>query len=247
MARDFSSAEHQHAPIGRDPTAGSALLGRAAVVIWNDVAPEGRTRFYDWHDKEHMPERLALPGFRRGRRFRKPGHSPEWLTIYEADDVSALVSPEYVARLNAPTPATAETLKYFRNTARAVCTVAQSVGSSTGGHVLAMRLAVDAERARAMRAYLEEQAFPRVMARTGILACHLFAADRSASYVNTAESSTREFDVPAWVLLCEASQADAATHARTVIEHDRFSELGIRVRDDFAVYALEICRLPDGA
>jgi len=250
MTRDFSSGDRQpaHAPGNEpNPSSGSALLGRAAVVIWNDVAPEGRTRFYDWHDKEHMPERLALPGFRRGRRFRKPDHSPEWLTIYEADDVSALVSPEYIARLNAPTSVTAETLKYFRNTSRAVCTVAHSVGSSTGGHVLAMRLAVDAARAHAMCSYLKEHAFPRVMARTGILACHLFAADTSASYVNTAESSTREFDVPAWVLLCEASAADAATDAWRVIEHDRFSELGIRVREDFAVYALEICRLPDGA
>jgi hypothetical protein len=94
-----------------------------------------------------------------------------------------------------------------------------------------------------MCGYLQEQAFPRVMARTGVVACHLFGADRSASYLPTAESSTREFDVPAWVLLCEASVANAAIDARKIIDDGRFSALGIRVRDDFAVYALEICRL----
>src|SRR5690348_577522 len=83
-----------------------ALMGRAAVLIWNDVAPEGRVQFYEWHDREHMPERLSLPGFLRGRRYARAGHSPEWLTIYEAVDVSALVSPAYLARLNAPTVAT---------------------------------------------------------------------------------------------------------------------------------------------
>jgi hypothetical protein len=117
-----------------------ALLGAGAVVIWNDVKPEGREAFYAWHDKEHMVERLALPGFLRGRRYRKAGHSPEWLTLYEANDLDALCSPEYLARLNAPTPQTTATLVHFANTSRAVCRIGQSVGMSSGGYVLALRL-----------------------------------------------------------------------------------------------------------
>ena len=219
-----------------------ALLGNAAVLIWNDVAPEGRTQFYEWHDKEHVPERLALPGFRRGRRLRKAGHTPEWLTIYEADDLSALVSPEYLARLNAPTSGTTATLKHFRNTSRAVCRVAHSIGSSTGGHLLAMRLAVDAQRGESMGGHLRDTVFPRLMDRPGVVACHLFAADTRASYVNTAESSTRQFDVPPWVLLCEASTGEAATESGDALNAE-FARLDVEVREDFAVYALEICRL----
>jgi hypothetical protein len=191
-----------------------------------------------------MPERLGLPGFRRGRRFSKPGHSPEWLTMYEAADVSALVSREYLARLNAPTPATVSTLAHFRNTSRAVCRIVHSLGSSSGGYVLAMRLKVADARGEAMSRHLAEKAFPRAMTCTGVIACHLYAADPSASYVNTAESSTRAFDVPAWVLLCEASRPAAAEQARAVIEGDEFGRLGVEVRSDAAVYALEICALP---
>lgn len=222
---------------------GSALLGDAAVLIWNDVAPEGREAFYAWHDKEHIPERLALPGFRRGRRFVNGEHSPQWLTIYEAIDLGALVSPEYLARLNAPTPATVATLQHFRNTSRAVCRVAHSVGAGTGSHVLAMRLTIDASRSDAMCRYLEEDAFPRAMSRNGIVACHLLASDTPASYLNTAESSTRAFDVPAWVLLCEASTAAAADEARDDIAGTEFERLDVEIRSDDAVYALEICRL----
>ena len=93
----------QRASAHRQPT---ALLGQAAVVIFNNVAPEGREEFYRWHDGEHIPERLSIPGFRRGRRFGRRGHSPEWLTLYEADDLATLTSPAYLERLNAPTPAT---------------------------------------------------------------------------------------------------------------------------------------------
>ncbi len=187
-----------------------ALLGHGAVLVWNDVANEGRQQFYEWHDKEHMPERLSLPGFRRGRRFAKPGHSPEWLTMYEADDLSVVTSPEYLARLNAPTPGTVDALRYFLNTSRAVCRVVHSIGSSTGGHVLAMRVSVPGDRSEAMCRYLCADAFPRVILLTGIVACHLLAADQSASFINTAESSTRQFDVPSWILLCEATNPGAA-------------------------------------
>ena len=182
----------------------TALLGRGAVLVWNDIAPDGREQFYDWHDKEHVPERLAIAGFRRGRRFVRPGHSPEWLTMYETDDLSVVMSPEYLARLNAPTPTTQQTLKYFRNTSRAVCRVVHSAGSSTGGQMLAMRLNVPAERSDTICRHLSDDAFPRAMRLTGIVACHLYAADEHASHVDTAESSTRAFDVPAWALLCEA-------------------------------------------
>ena len=222
---------------------GGALLGHGAVFVWNDIAPEGREQFYEWHDKEHMPERLSLPGFRRGRRFARPRHSPEWLTMYEADDLSVVTSPEYLARLNAPTPGTVRTLRYFQNTSRAVCRVVHSIGSSTGGNVLAMCLDVPGDRSEAMCRYLCGEAFPRVIALTGVVACHLLAADQSASSVNTAESSTRKFDVPAWVLLCEATNTAAADKARGLLEGPALPSLGVVMRNDAAVYALEICRL----
>jgi len=98
-----------------------ALLGQAAVVIFNDVTREGREAFYRWHDREHIPERLAIPGFRRGRRFGRRGHSPEWLTLYEADDLAVLTSRAYIDRLNAPTAATVSTVAHFRNTSRSIC------------------------------------------------------------------------------------------------------------------------------
>ena len=37
--------------------------GAGAIIIWNDIAPEGRDDFYDWHLNEHMPERLASQDF----------------------------------------------------------------------------------------------------------------------------------------------------------------------------------------
>lgn len=235
-ADDLAAAGHPSAFEG-------ALLGHGAVVVWNDVAADGREAFYAWHDKEHMPERLALPGFRRGRRFSRPGHSPEWLTMYEADDLAVVTSPAYLARLNAPTPATTATLRHFRNTSRAVCRIVHSVGTSTGGHVLALRIDVPQAQGEPMCRRFRDEVFPRLMRLNGLVACHLYVADPSASFVNTAESSTRTFDVPSWVVLCEATHAEAAAKAWTCIGDESLRALGATVRADAAVYALEISRL----
>jgi len=220
-----------------------ALLGRAAVIVWNDIAPEGRDQFYRWHDKEHIPERLAVPGFLRGRRYAKRGHSPEWLTFYEAADLDVLTSPEYLSRLNSPTPQTTSTLTFFRNTSRAVCRVASSVVSSSGGFVLAMRLDAALADDDAVRSTVGGQLFAQAMTQTGVLACHLYAADTSASFTDTAESRTRAFDVPSWVVLIESSTPEAAERVRSSLEGPEVQRLALRFRPDAAVYALEICRL----
>jgi hypothetical protein len=222
---------------------GGALMGRGAVLIWNDIADEGRDEFYEWHDKEHVPERLAIVGFRRGRRFVKPSHSPEWFTMYEADDLSVVTSPDYLARLNAPTPVTRRTLQYFRNTSRAVCRIVHSMGASTGGHVLAMRLNVPSGRGDALCNYVVRDAFPRAMSFTGVIACHLFVADEDASHIPTAESSTRALDVPSWVVLCETTTSAAGDRAKHLLEAGSLDRLGVGIRADAATYALEICRV----
>jgi hypothetical protein len=225
---------------------GEALLGAGAVLVWNDVTREGRREFYEWHDKEHIPERLQIPGFRRGRRYIKPDHSPEWFTMYEAEDLSVVTSPEYLARLNAPTPATQRTLQYFRNTSRAVCRVACSMGSSSGGHMLTMRLEAPNGTGAALHRLAAEILFPSALDLTGVVACHLYAADESASFTDTAESRTRVFDVPSWVVLAEITTLLAAEELRHLIDGTELAALGVRVRDDAAIYALEICRLaPD--
>ncbi len=81
-----------------------SLAGQAVVAIWNGIAPEGRTEFYEWHNREHMPERVGIPGFRRGRRYSAKYGSPEFFTLYEADSAEVLVGQDYLNRLNNPTP-----------------------------------------------------------------------------------------------------------------------------------------------
>jgi hypothetical protein len=88
--------------------------------------------------------------------------------------------------------------------------------------------------------------FAEAIAFNGIVACHHLVTDAEASYVKTAESSTRKFDVPESVLLVEATHEAAAERARGLFDAAPWDSLGLALRADAAVYALEICRLARG-
>ena len=76
-----------------------SLLGKAAVAIWHAVPPETRSDYYEWHNREHMAERVGIPGFLRGRRYVALHGQPEFFTLYEAQSLDALTGPDYTARL----------------------------------------------------------------------------------------------------------------------------------------------------
>lgn len=68
-----------------------------------DIPVEEEERFNHWYDTEHVPERVAIPGVRRARRYVRyddapqppPGtvavrRGPKYLVVYELDDVEVL-------------------------------------------------------------------------------------------------------------------------------------------------------------
>lgn len=190
-----------------------SLLGRAVVAIWNDVAPEGRAEFYEWHNREHMPERVGIPGFLRGRRYSAVEGAPEYFTLYEAANTGVLAGPHYLERLNNPTPATRHVIPaYFRNMVRGVCRVRYSAGTGAGGSILTLRLACEKGRETELADHLRT-ALPAIVAMPEVLGAHLCVADRSASSIETAERKTHGAAVPDWFVLIESvtpAGADAA-------------------------------------
>ena len=221
-----------------------SLAGLGVVAIWHDIAPEARDDFHEWHNREHMPERVGIPGFRRGRRYVAIEGAPEYFNLYEADSAEVLGGQDYLNRLNAPTPWTQRVIPHFRNVARSICRVAFTNGTGSGGIMLTMRFAIDAVRREGTVEALRRRILPPVVYRKGVTGVHLCLADEAASNIVTAERRARANDataVPSWVLLIEGiSQQDvsgaADDIAPTLAAHE--------ARDmERAVYRLENTRL----
>ncbi len=176
-----------------------SLLGEGVVAIWNGIRPEGRADFYEWHNREHMPERVAIPGFLRGRRYVAAQAHPEFFTLYETRSVDDLSGADYLARLNAPTEWTRRATSHFTDTARSLCRVALTAGVGMGGWMMTWRY--DDAPAGDLKDAL------RMLAdAAGVTGVHLCITDHGASGMETEEKKGRPTNaVPGYLVMVEGA------------------------------------------
>ncbi|MCV9937792.1 hypothetical protein OIU35_15670 [Boseaceae bacterium BT-24-1] len=223
-----------------------SLAGEGAVAIWHDIAPEGRAEFYAWHGEEHMPERVGIPGFLRGRRYVAIDADLEFFNLYEAQSLEVLKSQDYTARVNAPTPWTLSTVKHFRSVARAICRVSHTTGPAQGGLIATLRYDVPDNIASAHKAALLRGLVPDLLATRGVAGVHVLAADAEASSVATAEQKVRGIAnaVPRWVLLVEGwgDEAEFIALARDQLAAEEFEVLGGQGPFSLGLYRHQVTR-----
>ena len=103
-----------------------SLLGSAVLVNWGGIRPDKEKDYNQWHSKEHMPERISLPGFLRGYRamgIEGTNLNHKYFMMYEAKNKEVFVSKEYLERLNNPTKWTKEILSNYTSPSRTICSV----------------------------------------------------------------------------------------------------------------------------
>jgi hypothetical protein len=221
-----------------------ALRGGAVLAIWNDVAPGGDAEFNHWHTREHVPERVGVPGFLRGRRYVADSGSPRYFTLYETESLETLAGGPYLERLNNPTPWTKRALPLFSNTNRSACRVTRSLGQGVGGALVTVRFGPVAGRDDELRGWLTTTTLPALAERPGVVGAALCEADLRATRVATAERSLRaqEDEVARWVLLVDATDAGTADAAcRTFLTADALARRGAAPDSAQGVYRLLYC------
>jgi len=188
-----------------------SLMGRAAMVAWHDLTPGSEAEHDDWHSREHLAERVAISGFRRGRRCRAMLAEEEYFLMYEVDDLSALTSPEYLARLNDPTEWSRRIIPNISNMTRTLCRVLASVGGGAGTAILTVRLAAKAATREDLVRWLVDRQVPETSGWRGIVGAHLLEGDDSVSGIKTDEMHLRGGGdrIADLVLLVEGYNPDA--------------------------------------
>jgi hypothetical protein len=158
--------------------------GEGVLVFWHDVDESAEREFLNWHVREHMPERVALPGFLRGLRYVAVEGRPKYFNFYEATSAAAFSSERYRARLNDPTPWTRRVVPHFRNTARTVCRRLARAGNGDGAFVQTLRISAALGAAA-------EALLPELVKHEGIVAASLLEGIREASAGGSEEKKLR--------------------------------------------------------
>ena len=180
------------------------LLGQAAVAMWWDMAQAQRAEFEDWHSHEHFPERLSIPGFRRGSRWRSVENTEGFFVFYELAGTGTLTSPEYLDRLNNPTPWSTKMMPHHRNMVRSLSRVLESRGSGIGGFIATLRLSPRPGQEDALRTALATT-LAALAILPGIVGGHLLQT-QTPQIAPTTEQKIRGGDAAAdWIVLIFAN------------------------------------------
>jgi hypothetical protein len=223
-----------------------SLAGEGLIAIWNGVTADARDDIYEWHNREHMPERVGIAGFRRGRRYSAIEADVEFFTLYETDTPLVHTGSDYTARLNAPTPWTQRSIRGFLDTSRSLCRVAASFGTGQGGLLVTYRYDVLPGREDAHESLLAQQVLPVLASAPGVVGAHLGVADRAASAVETAEKKDIAKPlVPNWVILVEGGSEAAPLLAAcdSALAEARLIEAGAVAPMRRGLYQLQYTRM----
>lgn len=71
------------------------MADKGFLLVMMHAPPAFEEEFNAWYDTEHLPERLAVPGFETARRFVCLSGHPRYLAMYDLTRPDVLDSAEY--------------------------------------------------------------------------------------------------------------------------------------------------------
>lgn len=214
------------------------LLGSAAMLLSFDVNTDAIVEHDRWHTQEHLPERLSIAGFLRGTRWIATAGTPRYMVLYEVANLQTLASDAYLARLNNPTPWTAQIMPHYRGMNRGLCAVLGSFGHGQGGTAALIRFVPDASSATSLHRWLLEDALPGVPRMPGFGSAHLLQGAQAAAMTNEQRIRGADRAVDAAIVLTGYDGDAVAACAQGLCAEDGLPARGARELMS-AVYRLD--------
>jgi hypothetical protein len=206
-----------------------ALRGKGMLITLTEVKPRDERDFNEWYNREHIDERVNLPGFHRARRYVALRGSPKYFATYECDSVNDLATPSYLALLANQTPWSQAVMARFTHFDRLTLRIQIDLTHGTGGALTAVRFVPDPARRHQLLTWLRE-ALPRTIARPGMLGAALGENDLEVANAPVQQKSMdhpKALDVE-WVALLEGAETAAtSTAARLLFKPAAMKAVGI--------------------
>ncbi|OFZ96431.1 MAG: hypothetical protein A3H35_03610 [Betaproteobacteria bacterium RIFCSPLOWO2_02_FULL_62_17] len=189
------------------------MQGSGLLLLWNDIDPAVDAEYKRWHSREHVPERVTVPGILAGRRYARTDEGTQrYLSVYELESTAVLASKAYLALMEEPTPWSRRMRPHFRNLSRVACRRGASAGAGLGAGLLALRITGTAAGKPEILT-----AIAACSALDGMVAAHWCEADATVPELSwqSATGPAGRFDR---ILLVEAADNASLRAARAKIE-----------------------------
>jgi len=163
---------------------------KGLLSIWSDVDPDYRVEFQKWHTCEHIMERVSIPGFSVGRRYRGVGDAPDFLMCYETDDSHVLSSERYLHAVNHPSSWTKEAIRHSKNIVRAIYIIIASHGERPpmeAPYVVLLKFNIESGCEKEFLRWYGKEQLPAICRMPDVYRARLYRVDEKISLIKTEE------------------------------------------------------------
>jgi hypothetical protein len=191
------------------------LFGKGMMVTFTEVPTDLEDEFNQWYNREHLDERIGLPGFRRARRYQAVDASIKYMSTYECTQSSDIGSSTYLDVLAAPSEWSKKIMPRFSKWHRMVCRVIADSSRGMGSYLSLARFYPDPAHTSDAEAWLTSGILDEVSQRPGLTGTCAIAVDLEID-----QRMTRTFgqepdpnQMPEWGVLVEGTDLDSINTA----------------------------------
>jgi hypothetical protein len=189
------------------------LYGQGLLMTFTEVPPELEDDFNEWYNREHLDERINIPGFRRARRYAGIDAEIKYFTTYEALASDNIASPDYLDVLQDQTEWSRRIMPQFSKWHRMPCRVVADHTHGMGAALCLMRLFPDPAKADELAAWLNGGALEELNKAPGIVGSCAASVDIDADgRLAGAFGQTLDPDQNGeWAILVEGNEPEQTT------------------------------------
>jgi hypothetical protein len=203
---------------------------KGVTVMWTDIPEEIESDLNEWYDREHVRNRVDVPGFIWGKRYVAVHGAPHYMALYATEGPHVQAGEGFFKVVTNPTRGETRFAPHFYNSIRMMCDVTASVGEAEGGFAGFLTLTPQTGATGRLRTYVKRTLLPKLHAQRGIMAAHLWErnveATRQASRGFPGKNLPKSIVTPAWVLGYEGTSLAAVMD----VKRDHLKESTLRAR-----------------
>jgi hypothetical protein len=187
------------------------LAGKGMLLTSMNIEAPDEAEFNRWYDREHLEERVAIPGFLEARRYVAHDGNPKYLSLYSTESFEVLDSPAYRTALANQTAWSKANIAKFKDMIRGVARITISRGTGRGAALGIIRLRPSVGGQEKLRTALRDQLDPAKL--DGIISMHLLENDATVSRPITDDPSAPNPGAGDWFVLIDATDVNAVPAA----------------------------------
>ena len=192
------------------------MAGTGMLMTSMDIDAAHEREFNAWYNREHLAERVAIPGFLEARRYVAVDAAPKYLGLYSTENFDVLDSDAYRTALANQTEWSKANIGRFQNMLRSVARITASRGQGRGAALGLVRIRPPGSGAEVLRKSIVALLDPGTL--DGIISMHLMESDPRLSKPLTDDPAAPNPAARDWYVLIDGTDVAAIAG----VMHGRF-------------------------